>query len=381
MLAVLFTLAATPARADRLYVRPGPDQGEVRVSTPWGDYVAYDEGGGEYWVGTQKECDRNRAIGIMQQHHMRLSTVRTDAGATAEFVEANTYRTRVGNDLALDEIVPEVAFEDPVAGHGPSTYHTLSVTWIQSSSVLVSCFVFDKTKHYVYVPSPEDVAQEWRNVVFGLPNDLFTRPLVLIFVARDRKPAVVGVPSVARMNYVYLKGRLAEQDTPQDEHQLKQLLAFDPGLRHYLGDATQLQSSTPSRAVNTVAPTPTPYNVAAAHPIRTYDYAGSIHDQAAGDGTFEMQLTDNGYGYITRGTWSATFSDAARSNQGAIIGNPLSTSFYLESRGCPYLVYRIQRAADGSFSASYKGIECRNGGTLTVSPVTPPTTAAPVPTP
>src|SRR5438552_3378562 len=33
----------------------GQFQSAIEVSTPWGDYVAIDEGGGLYWVGTYRE--------------------------------------------------------------------------------------------------------------------------------------------------------------------------------------------------------------------------------------------------------------------------------------------------------------------------------------
>lgn len=382
--ATVITLVASTmatAQADTISIRSGPDLGEIRVSTPWGDYVAYDEGGGQYWVGTQKEYDRSRVIGIMQGDNFRLSTVQTDAGATAEFVDASTYRTRVG-DVPIDGIAPEIAFNDPVAGYGPSAAHSLSVTWIQSSPVLVTCFVFDKKEHYVYVPSPLNINHEFRNVAFGLPNDLFKRPLVLIFVAHNRRPGFVGVSSVAQDDYIYLKGRSPEQNTPQDELELKRLLSFDPSLRSYAGTKNDAGSSAQSNArAPRPSPTPTPYDIAAAHPIRTYDFAGPIHDGVAGDGTIELHLKDNGYGAITGGTWDATFSNATYNNQGTVVGNPASGfAFYLESRGCPYVV-GAKPTADGGYSAKYRGIECNNGGTFTVSLVISPGAAQPPATP
>jgi hypothetical protein len=71
----LATAMASSARADTLYIHEGPDSGELQISAPWGDYVVYDQGGGEYWVGTQREYDRARATAIAQEHHMMLSSL------------------------------------------------------------------------------------------------------------------------------------------------------------------------------------------------------------------------------------------------------------------------------------------------------------------
>jgi hypothetical protein len=225
-------LSLSPAQASSIYIKDGPDAGETQVLTAWGDYVAYDEGGGSFWVGTQKEYGRNRVVAISQGHNARLSTIKLNPDSTAEFVEENTYRTHIGKDIALDEIIPEVAFNDPVEGYTTKTHHTLSVTWIQSSHQFVKCLAYDPKHHYLYPSSSEDVNQEWHNVVFGMENAAFTRPLILIFLAKDRKPAIVPISSIAQSDYVYEKARIAEQDTEQDENQLHNLLKFIPSLVH-----------------------------------------------------------------------------------------------------------------------------------------------------
>lgn len=223
-------LPSPASAAESIYVRNGPD-GEVRISTPWGDYAAYDEGGGLYWVGTQREFDRARVIGIMREHGARVSTLKLSRDSTAEFVERDSFRARIGSDIAIDEIVPEIAFDDPVSGHSPATYHTLDVLWIQGSNVVVSCLVYDPKKHYIYAnPQGEDANGEWRDVVIGLPNDLFKRPMALIFLAPNRKPAVIGIASLTRWDYKYVKGRLTEQYSEHDSKQLLRLVKFDPTL-------------------------------------------------------------------------------------------------------------------------------------------------------
>lgn len=59
-LSISYALCVSPVQADvssNIQVQPGPT-GEIRISTPWGDYVTYDKGAGNYWVGTQSEFDR-----------------------------------------------------------------------------------------------------------------------------------------------------------------------------------------------------------------------------------------------------------------------------------------------------------------------------------
>jgi hypothetical protein len=167
------------AAAETIYIRPGPD-GEIQISTPWGDYAAYDEGGGVYWVGTQKEFDRARVIGIMQEHGQRLSIV-NEPGATATFVEAASYRTSVG-PIALDGIVPTIQFSGKVVGPNAATARQVSVLWIQrSSNVVTLAFYNPKTRQVLGSNEPEDVSEEWRNMVFAMPRSWLTQPLIMVF--------------------------------------------------------------------------------------------------------------------------------------------------------------------------------------------------------
>ncbi len=110
LVALLVAVCLSSARADSVTVRSGGN-GELSISTPWGDYAVYDEGGGIYWVGTQREFDRSRVIAIARSNGSRVSTVNED-GTDVTFVPSETYRVFVG-DAALDNIDPTIMFTVP----------------------------------------------------------------------------------------------------------------------------------------------------------------------------------------------------------------------------------------------------------------------------
>lgn len=363
------------AEAETIFIHSGPDQGEIRVSTPWGDYVAIDEGGGAVWVGTQREYDRARAIGIMQGSGFRLSSLPAAPGVTAEFVEEGSLRTNVGS-IALDEIVPAVEFSGKVAGPNASAYQQVSVTWIQRSSVVVTCLFFNaRTRQALTSGNSEDISDEWRNMVFSMPKSWLKRPIAIVFLAPRHAPGVILIDSFLWATYRYEVARVASFSSEGMEHArddaiIQKLLHLDPALAgQYKAVATRPRAAnaeTPSPPAAT--PSIVPASVAAKPSASAFDYSGAISDTAAGAGTLQLHFRGDG-----NGTWNATFSNPALSDHGQILPASWDTFYLMSSGGCPYLV-RFKQSENGALSGTYRGLECSNGGTFSVAPSVPAAT-------
>lgn len=359
------------ARAETVTVLSGPDQGEVRVLTPWGDYVAYDEGGGTYWVGTQREYDRQRAIGIARQDNYRLSTVNID-GATAAFVQAGTLRAHVGA-IAIDGLSPTIAFGDKITdnvGRAVASMRDVDVSWIQAVGVVPSIVLYSSGDKTVYRTSPPvATGNGWYIATFAVLKKDLVRPIAIIFVVKGAPPTVIGIQSITGIDYKVATlsadsdANLGVQETAEEINHIKYLRIIDPSLANR--SAIVKTPSTPSP----VASARVASNVTQTDLPSVRDFSGSIEDTVAGRGRMDMRLY-RWYGGI-RGSWSATFSDATRSNHGDIMGYSERSGgalFYLISASCPYHVV-AKLDPSGNISARYTGVECRNGGTFEVHPV------------
>lgn len=235
VLTALTLILGEPAGADTISIRPGPD-GETQIVTPWGDYAAYDEGGGTYWVGTQREFDRARVIGIAEAHGNRLSTV--NDGADASFVLTETYRTRVGT-TSLDNINPGIMFSVPKIPRRPkipSTNRYVGVDWIQNGKIGASATLVDLgNKRVLAAYSHELIGGFWFSE-FSVPVSELTRKMLLVFTIPGRAPGVVYLKSIAWADYQITHGTVVSDQgdgVPPDAEQIEQmrkLRLLDPSI-------------------------------------------------------------------------------------------------------------------------------------------------------
>jgi len=233
--AIILAIAAffpSIAAAETITVRAGPD-GEIQVSAPWGDYAVVDEGGA-YWVGTQREFDRQRVIAISQQHGSRLSTVDA-AGADATFVSEATLRTHVGS-VAIDSVAPSIMFgldpRHPPRPTIPKTSEYVSVMWIQQGSAQMPLLLFvDKRTGRAIRPYFTGTSDAWYVSEFAVPRSELTRQVIMLFVLPNRKPGPIPLRSIAWADYKITKTTNADIGLSPEEHlQLKRLRKLDPSL-------------------------------------------------------------------------------------------------------------------------------------------------------
>lgn len=235
LVGLLMAMVTTPGLADTITVRDGGD-GEISISTSWGDYAVYDEGGGTYWVGTQRQFDRARVIGIAQSQGNRLSTV--NDGADASFVLTQTFRTRVGN-TNLDNIDPGIMFSVPKIPRRPkipSSHRYVGVDWIQDGKAGASATLVDAANGRVFAAYSHDLIGGFWFSEFSIPVSELTRKMLLVFTIPGRPPGVVSMQSLAWADYQITHGEMVsdqsdgvDPDADQIE-QLRKLSLLDPSI-------------------------------------------------------------------------------------------------------------------------------------------------------
>jgi hypothetical protein len=364
-----------------VYVHSGPD-GEVQISTPWGDYAAYDEGNGYYWVGSQREFDRQRVIGIERESGFRLSTVNS-AGADASFVSEGTLRAHVGG-IDVDGLSPSITFGARIIDehNRPVTnMRTVDFSWIQAEGTTAALLiVYSPHDHLRYLGHSEAAGQGWYHETLDVYTKDLLRAVTLVLVVSHARPAVIGIHSIAAVDYdvatrsVASDASLDVAESSDQAHHIQYLRMLDPSL------VSGAHSAPTRTAQTTPAPTPTPQ--ASSTPMEvaaavTSSYIGSIADQMAGRGRISMTLLRDGNGSIIGGTWIASFSNPRFNNYGPIGGTGSETqdqaAFVLKSSlgGCPYEAHATT-AADGSLEGTYSATDCswRNGGSFLLHPTT-----------
>lgn len=200
----------------------------VEVSLPWGDYVGIDEGGGVYWVGTYQEYEHARVVGISKDLGFRESSVKY--GGDTTFVEQSTLRAHVG-DAPLDGITPSVDFESRA---DIPTSRVLNITWLNGGGHSVTCFLYVPSDHRSYLPDPRmsDASGGYRNEEIDVPKRDLAKPVLLVFVQRGQKPAILAIHSIAKLDYAisYQSWEGLTLDSQQALH-LKYLRMLDHTIR------------------------------------------------------------------------------------------------------------------------------------------------------
>lgn len=209
------TMWAAPIAAsdEDIYVRPGPD-GEIQISTPWEDYAAYYEGGGVYWVGTQREFDRRRVVGIELQNGERVSTVNA-SGADATFVPSASFRTRIGDDVPVDDVETAILFRadrrNPPRPKIPASSRYVVVSWIQNYNQTPLVLLFNKkTKKAIRPYFTGSDGQGQYSSEYSVPRAQLTSPFALIYVLPHRRPGVVYAGSLTVAAYLQDKESIHE---------------------------------------------------------------------------------------------------------------------------------------------------------------------------
>ena len=374
ILLVPIDVSAQPAM---VYVHTGPDQGEVQVTAPWGNYVVYDEGGGEFWVGTQRNYDRQRAIGIFQEHGARLSSVNV-GGADATFVPDASYRTQVG-DISIDDVAPEVMFrvdpKNPPRPHIPSTSNYVGLSWIQSSPHVPQTLLYDVGAVETYRPYwAASVGNSQYASEFAVPRKRITRPMLILFIIPGQKPGAVGIPSLTSATYASDIEEVKEDrsegiaSNPDTLQEIIDLQRIDPLLAPH---ASKVPAQRATVAIGTPVPSSTPSPAPTAQQVALVNQAwsGEIKDVRAGKG--KLTLT---FAYDSGGSFVATFA-SDMSNFGRIIDVQSTSSGYAfvmksdRQPGCDYNVTALI-ATDGTLQGSYLGCGC-NTGTFALRRATP----------
>lgn len=229
---LVFALCAAANAAVTVHVSEvdaGQNHSAFEVSTPWGDYVAIDRGGGDYWIGTYSEYEHARVVGITRDLGLRESTVKLDGATT--FVQKDSLKSHVG-DAPLEGITPRIDFESQA---DISTSRVVDVMWLDGPGHPVTCFFYAPSIRRSFYPDPyfADRQGGFRNEGFNLPKSVLSRPVLLIYLQHGQKPTVIPIHSLARLDYALsydaAYGMDMKPDAGQARH-LKYLRLLDPSI-------------------------------------------------------------------------------------------------------------------------------------------------------
>ena len=231
LLGMFFTAAvvlslSVPVQAGTTIQVSEVDGGGVEISTPWGDYVAIDEGAGIYWVGTYREYEHARAIGILKNDGLRVSTVQ-QPGSDVTFAQKASLRARVGT-ASLDSISPGIIFNSKT---GDPDLRWVSVSW--TGSAIPRCVFYAPSTKRIYYPSQIDTSQPpFTAESFVLPKTLLTKPIMLIYFEKGQKPAVLPIKSITKIDYALTSDTFGGTAPlgPDGLKRLKYLRILDPTL-------------------------------------------------------------------------------------------------------------------------------------------------------
>jgi hypothetical protein len=267
-------LVAPTAAGELIVVRAGPD-GQYIVSTPNEDYAIYPLGGGEFWIGTEREFERARVRGVAESLGMRQANIVGDDGDMS-FVQSTTLSAYLPH-VELSGIFGDVVFDrsqityniEPISAND----RYVLFSWYESAVVPVHFRLIDLSTKTVFAPlapgeeinSPDDGSGPVFTADFGIPFVALKHPFAVVIFETTGKPAAVPVRSLAWADYAVEKQTADELTsdgialTGDQSTQLKRLCIADPAICAKPKPRKKVPAiaSTFESAVATVTPPPT----------------------------------------------------------------------------------------------------------------------------
>lgn len=276
--------AAGPAGAgDLIVIRPGGD-GQYIVSTPTEDYAIYPLGGGEFWVGTEREFEHARVRAIAESHGMRQANIVGDDGDMS-FVQSSTLAADLPH-VQLSGIFGDVVFDpsqitykiEPI----PAADRYVLFSWFESAIVPVHFRLIDLSTKTAYAPlapgeeinRPDDGSGPVFTADFGIPFVDLKHPFAVVVFEPTGKPAAVAVRSLAWADYD-VEEQTAEELTSDgialtadQRTQLQRLCIADPSICAKPKPPKKPHAvPSPKAVVAAAAPSPTDDEDAGLQPI------------------------------------------------------------------------------------------------------------------
>ena len=270
---VLLSAAAPAAAGDLIVIRPGGD-GQYIVSTPTGDYAIYPLGGGEFWVGTERDFDHARVRAIMESEGARQANIAGD-NADMSFVQSTTLAADLPH-VQLSGIDGEVVFDPSQIkyqiAHIPSSERYVLFSWFESAIIPVHFRLIDLATKTAYSPLPpgeeinrfDDGSAPVFTADFGIPFVDLKHPFAVVVFEPTGKPAAVAVRSLAWADYAVEKQTADEMTsdgialTADQRTQLQRLCIADPSIcaKPKPPKKPQIVAHTPKAAVAAATPPP-----------------------------------------------------------------------------------------------------------------------------
>ena len=266
--------AITPAAAgDLIVIRPGGD-GQYIVSTPTEDYAIYPLGGGEFWVGTEREFEHARVRSIAESQGMRQANIVGDNGDMS-FVQSSTLAADLPH-VQLSGIFGDIVFDPSQITYKiapiPAVDRYVLFSWFESAIVPVHFRLIDLSTKTAFAPlapgeeidTPDDGSGPVFTADFGIPFVDLKHPFAVVVFEPTGKPAAVAVRSLAWADYAVEKQTADELTsdgialTADQRTQLQRLCIADPSIcaKPKPPKKPQTVAHTPKAVVAVATPSP-----------------------------------------------------------------------------------------------------------------------------
>ncbi|SOY56810.1 hypothetical protein [Cupriavidus taiwanensis] len=224
--------AFLPAVASAQVIQTGPGPGgNIRITTPWGDYLAIKQAG-TLFVVPEEQYTR----GLIKDYaasagHEEVAL----AGIGKTYISKNDVQVQVGG-TKLRQVSASIVVGVPADRKlgrpaKPKDSEYVQIVWLQQGAGKISASLSVDGK--AIKPNTCGADMGFYHCEFTVSHSLIPRPAEIIFAERGKAPGLWQVESLSRAHYVELQRKYAESKMPisrDDAADLAAVRRIDPGI-------------------------------------------------------------------------------------------------------------------------------------------------------
>ncbi|WP_454751649.1 hypothetical protein [Cupriavidus necator] len=226
---VIAAAALLPAVTSAQVISTGPGPGgNIRITTPWGDYIAIKQAG-TLFVVTEEQY----AKGLIKDYarsagHEEVSL----AGIGKTYISKNDVRVQVGGTTLRQvsaTIVVGVPADRKLGRPAKKDAEYVQIVWLQQGPGKITASLSVEGK--AIKPNTCGADMGFYHCEFTVPHGLIPKPAEVVFTERGKAPGLWQVESLSRAHYDELQRKYADLKTPmgaEDAEDLAVVRWIDP---------------------------------------------------------------------------------------------------------------------------------------------------------
>lgn len=229
---VIAAAALLPAVASAqavIQTGPGPG-GHIRITTPWGDYLAIRQAG-TLFVVPEEQYTKGLIKDYARQNGMEEVTL-TGAGKT--YISKNDVRVKVGGTTLRQvsaSIVVGVPADRKLGRPAKKDAEYVQIVWLQQGPGKITASL--SVDGQAIKPNVCRSDMGFYSCEFTVSHALIPKPAEVIFIERGKAPGLWQVESLSQAHYAELQRKYAELKTPigaEDAEDLAVVRWIDPSI-------------------------------------------------------------------------------------------------------------------------------------------------------